>query len=282
MNPEALARSRAAEQEGPAGAARVAHELNAILAIAYRDLLKLLRDPARMLVTFVFPLVLIGTLGGSLQANLGSGVGYDFLAFTFTGVLAQTLFQSAAMGIVSLIADRELDFSREIFVAPISRYAIVFGKVFGETLVALPQGAAIVLFAVVVGVPLSLEQLAGLAVVALVVCLFGGAFGLLLMANLSSQRTANQVFPFVFLPQLFLAGVFNPIQVLPWYLEALSRLSPLRYAVDLTRGAFYAGRPEYGRVVLDSPSFNLAVMAALFAIFLTVGTFLFVRAEQNR
>ncbi|HEY3108430.1 MAG TPA: ABC transporter permease, partial [Chloroflexota bacterium] len=90
------------------------------------------------------------------------------------------------------------------------------------------------------------------------------------------------IFPFVMLPQFFLAGIFNPIDRLPWLLDLLSRLSPLRYAVDLARGAYYLDRPEYARVVLASPLVNLAIMAGLFAIFLVIGTYLFVRNERNR
>jgi ABC-2 type transport system permease protein len=93
---------------------------------------------------------------------------------------------------------------------------------------------------------------------------------------------ANQLFPFLFLPQFFLGGVFSPIRSLPWYLDVLSHLAPLRYAVDLVRAAYYAGSPEYSRVVLDPPLFNLAVMAALFAVFLVIGTVVFVRRERNR
>ena len=37
---------------------------------------------------------------------------------------------------MSLIEDRENDFTQELFIAPISRYAIVFGKILGEALVA--------------------------------------------------------------------------------------------------------------------------------------------------
>ncbi len=257
-------------------------DVNAILTLAYRDLMKLLRDPARMLATFIFPFIFIAALGGSLQASLGAGIGFNFLTFTFTGVFAQTLFQSSAMGIISLIEDRENDFSQEIFVSPISRYSIVFGKIVGESLVALIQGVAIVLFGFVLGVPLSLPQLISLLPVAIVVCLFGGAFGLVILANLSSQRAANQIFPFVMLPQFFLAGVFNPIQVLPIYLDVLSRISPMRYAVDLARGAFYTGQSEYPKVVLQDPVYNLAIMGAMFAVFLVVGTWLFVRSERNR
>jgi ABC-2 type transport system permease protein len=257
-------------------------EVNAVLAIATRDLLKFLRDPPRLVATFVFPLIIIFALGGSLQATLGNDVGFDFLAFVFTGMLAQTMFQSAAMGVISLIDDREHDFSQEIFVAPISRYSIVLGKVLGETLVALPQGLGILAFALVVGVPLTVGRVLGLIPVSIVVCLFGAAFGLVVMSNLSSQRAAQQVFPFIMLPQFFLAGVFTPLTGLPPLLEILSRISPMRYAVDLTRSAFYIGSVDQPRVVADGMFLNLLIIAVLFGLFLVTGTFFFVRGEHNR
>jgi hypothetical protein len=42
---------------------------------------------------------------------------------------------------------------------------------------------------------------------AFAMAIYGGAFGILIVANISSQRTANQIFPFVMLPQFFLAAV---------------------------------------------------------------------------
>lgn len=268
--------------QGLRGVTAGGREANAIIAIAFRDFLKLLRDPARMVATFVFPLVFIGILGNSLQANLGAAAGYNILIFTFTGVLAQTVYQSTTAGIISLMEDRENDFSQEVFVSPVSRYSIIFGKILGETLVALPQGIAILLFALVIGVPLSWAQVAGLAVVAFISALYGGAFGVMLLALVTSRRAADQIFPFLILPQFFTAGIFAPIKVLPFYLEILSLLSPLRYAVDLMRGIFYLGQPEYDLIVLSSPLVNLAVIGATFGIFLLIGTFLFVRSERNR
>jgi ABC-2 type transport system permease protein len=257
-------------------------ELNAIATLSHRDLLKFFRDPARIVGTLIFPLIFVGIVGRSFQSNLGAEIGFDFIVFTFTGVYAQTLFQSTSLGIISLIEDRENDFSQEIFISPISRYTIILGKIVGETLVAIVQGIAITLFGLLIGVPITLTQALALIVVALPVCLFGGVFGIVILGNLSSQRAAQQIFPFFILPQFFLAGVFNPIQVLPWYFDILSRLSPMRYAVDLTRNFFYVGHPDYEKVVLDSPLFNLAVMTILFLVFLVVGTFLFVRSERNR
>jgi ABC-2 type transport system permease protein len=258
------------------------HNLNAIAALAYRDLLKFLRDRSRLISTFIFPFIIIVAMGGSLQSNLGRNVDYNFLTFIFTGVFAQTLFQSATLGIVSIIDDRENDFSQEIFVSPISRYAIVFGKIAGESLVALAQGVVIVILGIIIGVPISLPQIMMLGLSGVAICLFAGAFGLVIVSNMKNRRSADQIFNFVMLPQFFLAGVFVPIKVLPIYLDVLSRISPMRYAVDLTRGFFYAGQREYASVVLSGPGFNLAVMGIMFGVFLVAGTLLFVRNELNR
>ena len=257
-------------------------DVYAVLTLAYRDLMKLLRDPARLISSLMFPLLFIVILGGSLQGSFGSRSSFDYIAFIFTGVFAQTMFQSAAMGVVSLIDDRENDFSQEVFVSPISRYAIILGKIVGETLVALTQGLGILVFGLVAGVSLSFGQLVGLAGAAVAACLFGGAFGVIILSNLNNRRTADQVFPYVMLPQFFLAGVFNPIRGLPGFLNILSRLSPMRYAVDLTRDLYYAARPDYAGVALQGPAYNLGLMAVAFVVFLIIGTFLFVRKEQNR
>ncbi|HEX2698057.1 MAG TPA: ABC transporter permease [Anaerolineales bacterium] len=257
-------------------------EAYAVITLAYRDLMKLLRDPARFIASLTFPLFFIIILGGSLQSGFGENSNFDYIAFVFTGVLAQTLFQSAALGVISLIDDRENDFSQEIFVSPISRYSIILGKIIGETLVALVQGFGVLVFGFLAGVRFSFPQLLGLAWTGVVVCLFGAAFGVIVLSNLNNRRTADQIFPYIMLPQFFLAGVFNPIQRLPWYLDFLSRISPMRYAVDLTRDLFYLGRADYPSATLQSTAYNMALMTAGFLIFLFIGTFLFVRREQNR
>ncbi len=257
-------------------------ELSAIFTIASRDVLKLLRDRTRLVFTFVFPFIFIGLMGGTLQGNLGKAAGFNFIGFIFTGVLGMTLFQSAAQGLISLIDDREQDFSQEMFVSPISRYSIVFGKIFGETVVAFANAVPIILLGLVLRVPLTPLQIAGLLPACLLACLLGGAFGLAMMALLSNQRAAQQIFPFLIFPQFFLAGIFNPIKVLPWFLTPFSLISPMRYAVDLVRDVAYAGRPEYSKIVLFDPITNLAIMVAMFGALLMLGTFLFVRQETNR
>jgi ABC-2 type transport system permease protein len=257
-------------------------EVSAVAVIAHRDFVKLLRDRLRLASELAFPLVLILLLGPTLQSGFGSPGGVDLTTFVFSGVLAQTVWQSSVLGLVSLIADREEDFSQEIFVSPVSRYSIVAGKIIGESLVALPTGLGIVIVGLLIGVPLSPLALVALIPISLVVAVYGGAFGLLILSNISSQRTANQIFPFVLLPQFFLAGVFNPIHGLPAPLAILSALSPLRYAVELTRNVLYGLQPDVPAPDMTPAPVNAAVMGLLFVAFLLAGTILFVRSERNR
>jgi ABC-2 type transport system permease protein len=258
-------------------------ETNAIVTIAYRDMLKFARDPARLSATLILPILFIGVFGEGLQATIGSSLHYNYLTFIFLGIFAQTLFQSTALGIVSLIEDRENDFAQEMFIAPISRYSLIFGKILGESLVAFAQAVVIIAFGAAIGIQIHWATLPGLLFVGLVTCLLGGAFGLILLSIMGSQRAANQILPLLIIPQLLLAGVFNPLKGLPLYLDLASKIAPLRYAVDLTRAVYYQGQPAtYQQTVLLSPFLNLLIMTTLFILFLVIGTFLFVRSERNK
>ena len=257
-------------------------ELNAIFTIAARDFIKLLRDRPRIIISLIFPIIFLGGLGGGLQANLGDEVGFNFLTFIFTGIFAQVLFQSTASGIISLVEDRNNDFSQEIFVSPISRYSIVIGKILGETLVSYVQLIGVIAFAYIMGVQMSIFQLLAIIPAGLVACLLGGSFGVLVLANLSNQRSANQIFPFLIFPQFFLSGIFNPIHELPLPLYILSRISPMTYAVDFIRNIFYLGTPEYSKVVLYPLHIDILIIGAMLFVMLFIGTWLFVKNERNR
>src|SRR4029453_13063576 len=124
-------------------------------------------------------------LGPTLQAGFGEPGGVEVTTFVFTGVIAQSVWQSASMGIISLIADREEDFSQEIFVSPISRYSIVAGKIIGESLVALPQALAVIALALLIGIPVSPLTLLALLPTVLAMAVYGGAFGILGLANIT-------------------------------------------------------------------------------------------------
>ena len=261
---------------------RVAAELSAVGIIAQRDVIKLIRDRPRLAVNLAFPVLLIAGLGGLLQATVGRVTGLSTITLSFTGVLAASLFQSAAAGMISIVEDRENDFSRELFIAPVSRLALLAGKISGESAVALFQGVLITGFALLFGVRMAGWQLLSLAGTGLASCALGAAFGLATIAALPSQRSAMQIFQFLIIPQYVLGGVLVPLTSAPRLLADVAWLMPMRYCVELTRAVFYAGSSGYRQVVTVGPAIDLVVIGALTALLLTAGAWLFSYRERVR
>ncbi len=264
----------------PRTSGRIGAEVSALMAIAQRDVIKLLRDRPRLAVNLAFPVLLIAGLGGLLQSTVGRVTGLSTITLSFTGVLAASLFQSSAAGMISIVEDRENDFSRELFVAPVSRFTLLAGKIVGESAVAVSQGICIVAFALVFGVRMTALQVLGLAGTGLVCCLLGAAFGLATIAALPNQRSAMQIFQFLIIPQYVLGGVLVPLAGAPPVLGAVAWLMPMRYSVDLTRAAFYAGTAGYHQVVASNPGLDVAVIAVLVVSFLAAGAALFSYRER--
>jgi ABC-2 type transport system permease protein len=256
--------------------------LNALATITYRDFMKYLRNRPRIIFSLVFPAIFIGVLGGSFQSNFGSQIGFNFITFVFVGIVTQTMFSTVAQGLMSMATDRDSNFTQELLAAPIPRFTILLGKIFGEALAALTQLVGVVIIALLMGAQVSAGQVLTILPAAILVGLMGGGFGVLVMANIKDQQAANQVFPLLMFPQFFLAGLFTPVRHLPWVLNVLSRITPLRYAVDLLRGIYYQGRPEYSKVVFSTPWIDAVVVATMFVVFLGIGTFQFVKNEKDR
>ena len=218
-------------------------ELSALVAIAQRDLIKLLRDRARLAVNLAFPVLLIAGLGGLLQATVGRETGVAAVSLAFTGVLAASLFQSTAAGMISIVADRESDFSRRAVRRPglPPHPARRKGRWRGRGR-DLPGRADHGLRGRDRGQAAAARVLA-LAGTGVACCLLGAAFGLATVAALPNQRSAMEVFQFLIIPQYILGGVLVPLNGAPRPLADLSWLMPMRYCVDLARAAFFAGQP---------------------------------------
>lgn len=256
--------------------------MNGMAAIAQRDVLKLLRDRPRLAVNLAFPILLVAGLGSVLQPTVGKVTGLSAVTLAFTGVLPASLFQSASAGMISIVEDRETDFAQVLFVSPVSRLTLLTGKVIGECLVALVQGAFVLAFAAAWGIPLPAGSLPLLALACLACCLSGAAFGLTTIAVLPNQRSAMQVFQFLIIPQYLLAGVIVPLRGTASWLGVVSAALPLRYVVDLARAAYYSGTSGYQEAVNGSPALDAVVTAGLLAIFFGAGSLLFSYRERVR
>jgi len=259
-------------------------ELNAITVIAAREVVRFFRDWKSSLVfSFLFPVLFLGVLGGSIAQNLTGGLGFNYLQFALLGMVANTLAMSTMMSVASLVEDRQNDFTQEIFVAPISRYSIILGKIIGGSLTSVLQLFTFVIVAVVMGISLSPLAIGVILLLAPVICLSGGALGVLITSIFSSTpKVADQGVIIVAFSQMFLSGAIIPVNNSSGVLGILAHAMPMTYLVDLLRGIIYQGTPTYHQIVLYNPILDLILVAAFSLAFFVVGTFLFVRGERNR
>ncbi len=253
--------------------------LNATITIAYRDFTKYIKDRTRLLFSLVFPLVFLGILGSQNQSAFGSSFGENLLLFTFIGTITNTMFQSTAQGIVSLLEDRDNDFAQEIFISPIPRSAIALGKILGETLVSVGGVITQLILIPFLGIPVDFVKLLSLFPFLLLVSFLGGGFGLTIISFLKTQKASNQVFPLLMFPQFFLAGIFTPLVNQSPVLYVLSRLSPLTYAVDLIRNVYYNGQ---NKILVFNFWFDLFIVLLLVLVFTSYGMYMFIRNEKNK
>lgn len=259
-----------------------ARNVNAIVAITAREVMNFLRSPIEVGFTFFFPVIFMGILGGSLAANLGAGIDFNLMQFILFGMVVSTLYQTTVSSVTSLIEDRENDFTQELFVAPVSRYALILGKIVGGTITSLISLVGLFVTAFVMQIPLTLADIGHILLMWPIICIAGGALGILFISLVHDPGAADTGILLIVFPQMFLAGILIPISQSSGVLAVLSHLMPLTYLADLMRNVAYAGSAAYSEIVLYSPAVDLAVTVAVTAIFIIVGTFLFTRSERTR
>jgi ABC-2 type transport system permease protein len=212
------------------------HELRAIKIVWHRDLIRFWQDRTRMVASLVQPALFLFVLGTGLsRLTSGSFGGIDLKTFMFPGIVAMSTLFTALFSAGSIVWDREFGFMREMLVAPVSRSAIVLGKCFGGASVATLQGLVILCLAGAVGVPYDLSLMLGLIGAMLILSFALTALGVAAAARMRNIQSFFGLMQVVVMPMFFLSGALYPLNSLPGWLRALTRIDPITYAVDPMR-----------------------------------------------
>lgn len=188
------------------------------------------------------------------------------------GLLIQLTLLSAGLTGFGVVFDQRFGVLDRLRTTPVSRLALLLGRVLRDVLVLLVQAALIIL----AGVGLGLRAPVG-----------GVALGLLLLIPLTAGVAATSyavalrpgaqelfapLMSTLLIPLLLLSGAFLPMSLGPRWLDLLSRLDPFRYPVDALR-ALYAGHYASEPVLIGA-----LTTVGLTAIAITVGVRAFQRA----
>ena len=259
-----------------------ARELNAVFAIAWREVLRAIKSPISLAITIVFPIIFMGILGGSISQNLGAGLQFAYLPFMLIGMIANTLYQGTITGMTNLVEERENDFTAELFVAPISRYTVLVGKMLGSAMAAMISLVGVLAMIVIMQIPMDPGDLLRVLALSPILAVAGGALGILFIGFVQDPKVVGLGVVLLVFPQMFLSGALIPSTDSTGLLGILSKLMPMTYSIDLARNIFYAGKPEYAFAVLHPFWLDLAITAVVCVAFTVVGTVMFVRRDRNR
>jgi ABC-2 type transport system permease protein len=224
----------------PAGT--LVEDLRAIRVVWKREMIRFLRDRLRIVTALAQPVFYLFILGTGLSSLVtrGAALGFDYRTFMFPGVICMTVLFTALFSSMSIVWDREFGFLREMLVAPVSRAAIVIGKALGGATVATCQGAIMLALAGFVHVPYAPTMLLALLFVIALTAFALTATGLFIASRIQQMQAFQVVMQFFVLPMYFLSGAIFPLNALPIWLAALTKINPLSYAVDPMRRIVFA------------------------------------------
>lgn len=202
-------------------------------ATALRVLRQIRTDHRSLALVLVLPLLLL-TLLYFMFDNVprfpGAPTPFDRFGIIMLGILPFIVM--FVLTSVAMLRERRAGTLERLMTTPLSRLDLLggYGSAFG--ILSVLQAAITCGFAFWA---LHLKT-AGprwwIVVIALSVALLGVALGLLCSAFAKTEFQAVQFLPAVVIPQLFLCGLFVPRGQLPGWMQGLSDVMPLTYAVQ--------------------------------------------------
>ena len=177
--------------------------------------------------------------------------GGSYVEFVIPGLLMMTMISSVMTGLPRAIAyEKDIGTMNGFLAAPISRFSIIGGKALGRIIRGFIQGILSLILAIVLfRINVYGNLLAIFAILFLGVFSFVG-LGIVLTSVAEDEETASMIIMTLTLPMMFLSGIFFPIQMMPSFMQTISKWLPFTYAVDAMRRVMVFGA-TLGNVYTD-------------------------------
>ncbi len=246
-----------------------------------RELVRFYRQKARVVGVIASPLLFWLVLGSgfskTFQSNgSGGATSSHYLSYFFPGAIVMIVLFTAIFSMMSLIQDRNEGFLLSVLAAPISRSAIVLGKVLGGATLAAIQGWVFLVFAPLAGVHVGpLGILYSLLIIALTSFALT-ALGFVIAWPMDSTQAFHAVINLILIPLWLLSGALFPASGASGWLRIVMLLNPLTYGVDALRNGLFPAE-----ITTFSPEINLIVTLGFCAV-VFVGSWAIVNRRTNK
>ncbi|WP_432586668.1 ABC transporter permease [Streptomyces sp. HD1123-B1] len=247
------------------------HVLSDTVLVFGRYARQTLRSTPALVFGLVQPLLFLVFFGPLLEDLPLSGDG-DSWQLIVPGILIQLGLFSASFTGIGLVLEKRLAIVERMRVTPVSRLALLMGRVLKDVVQLLVQSLVLVAVAVVMGLraPVPGVVIGFVFVAVLTVSLASLSYALAM--RVATPQEFAPVINAVTMPAMLLSGVLLPMSLAPDWLDAVSHAVPFRYLVDGVRAAF-AGEYGDGRIAVAA-----LVATGLAVVAVTLGARLFRQA----
>jgi ABC-2 type transport system permease protein len=224
------------------------------LVVTELEVRKLRHNPIQLITRAVQPvlwLVVFGQVFTRIREIPTGGLPYlDFMA---PGILAQSILFMAIFSGITIIWERDLGILHKLLVSPTPRITLVLGKAVAAGIRSLSQAIIVYLIAFPLGIQLDLSLLAllGVVVTVLLAAALFSSLSLLVACLLKSQESFMGIGQLLTMPLFFASNAIYPITLMPPWLQFISSVNPLTYAVDALRGLMLVGEASTYGLGLD-------------------------------
>ncbi|OXS32646.1 ABC transporter permease [Streptomyces sp. XY006] len=238
-------------------------------ALVYgRYLRQSLRSRFALLFGVLMPLLYL-LFFGPLLTGLPLGERSSSWQVLVPGLLLQLGLFGASFAGFTIIMEKGQGVVERMRVTPVSRLALLLGRVLREATVFVFQAVLLVLAAVAMGLRAPLAGvLIGFGFVALLTVSLS-ALSYALAMKLSTPQGFGPTVNALTMPSMLLSGLMLPMSLGPAWLDFLSHLMPFRYLVDAVRDAYV------GSYATADMLYGVLVALGLAALAVTVGTRVF-------
>ncbi|HEX7468073.1 MAG TPA: ABC transporter permease, partial [Methanobacterium sp.] len=160
----------------------------------------------------------------------------NYFNFLAPGLMIMIVMMTVMTGIPEAISkEKEMGTFDGMLSAPISQVSIILGKTTALCVRGFAQCILILVLAIIFfGVTIQGSIMLAFFLLVLGIFSFVG-IGIVAVSMSGDQASGTMIVNLLMFPMMFLAGIFYPIQQMPWFMQDISKFIPLTYAADAMR-----------------------------------------------
>jgi len=239
---------------------------------------KFMRSPALIFFSFTTPIIFF-FLFTQLFKVVGKVSGFpagSYLQFAIAGILLMEAFNTSLRTGASIVEDYDSEYLSKLLVTPVSRGAILLGRLLSDGMRVVIQSIIILVLAYLMGANFATGAL-GIVLILVTVAIFGMAWsGVSLSVGLATKNgeAVSSLSMFLTFPLIFVSTALLPLSFLPDWMQAISSVNPITYVANAIRA-------------LTTTGFNTNALISAYAIvafiaFLGLGTTMHQFAKMMR